>query len=342
MAAKDPSPALAEFSRGLGALDVMALWERQESAMRPGTECTARLWRYSDLKPKLIEAASLISAEEAERRVLVLENPKLKGTTFITSSLYAGLQIILPGEVARSHRHSPNALRFLIEGEGGYTDVGGERAIMHPGDFVVTPNWSWHAHGNDGAAPVVWLDGLDTPFTRFFGATFRENYAGAQNASPREHGTALAAFGSNLLPVDYKQTGSASPVLIYPYARTREALAFAARNEAPHAAHGFKMRYANPANGRHPFPTMAAAMQLLPVGFSGAPYRSTDGAVFAVVEGRGEVEIDGERFAFTAHDIFVVPSWRSYRLAAAMETVLFSFSDRAAQETLGFWREQME
>lgn len=332
--------ALAKFSQGLGALDVMALWERQESAMRPGTDCVPRLWRYSELRPKLIEAAGLISKEQAERRVLVLENPKLKGTTFVTNSLYAGLQVILPGEVARSHRHTPNALRFLIEGEGGYTDVGGERAIMQPGDFVVTPNWSWHAHGNEGSGPVVWLDGLDTPFTRFFGATFRENYAGTENAQPRQHGTALAGFGSNLLPVDYKPTGSASPVLIYPYARTREALAAAARNDAPHPAHGFKMRYANPANGRHPFPTMAAAMQLLPAGFSGTPYRSTDGAVFAVVEGKGNVEIADMRFNVAARDIFVVPSWNSYRLVAETETVLFSFSDRAAQEALGFWRDE--
>ena len=340
MTAKDSSPALANFSREIAALDVMPLWERQESAMRPGTECAPRLWRYRELRPKLIEAASLISKEQAERRVLVLENPKLKGTTFITNSLYAGLQIIQPGEVARSHRHTPNALRFLMEGEGGYTDVGGERVIMYPGDFVVTPNWSWHAHGNEGSGPVVWLDGLDTPFTRFFGATFRENYAGNENAHLREHGTALAAFGSNLLPVDYKQGGAVSPVLVYPYARTREALAAAARNDAPHPAHGFKMRYANPANGRHPFPTMAVAMQFLPAGFSGVPYRSTDGTVFAVVEGEGEVEIDGERFDFSPHDIFVVPSWCSYRLRAKHQTVIFSFSDRAAQEALGFWREQ--
>jgi gentisate 1,2-dioxygenase len=336
----DAKPALAKFSAGIGALDTMALWDRAESAMRPGTQCVPRLWRYEDLRPKLLEAARLISEEQAERRVLVLENPKLRGSTFITTTLYAGLQIILPGEVAPSHRHTPSALRFLVEGEGGYTVVGGERADMHPGDFIVTPAWSWHAHGNDGTAPVVWMDGLDTPFSRFFGATFRENYSGTENAPPRGDGQSLATFGSNLLPVDYKpDNGGGSPLLRYPYERTRGALHQLARHEPPHPAHGFKMRYANPANGKHPFPTMAVFMQMLPAGFQGERYRSTDGTVFSVVEGTGGIEIAEENLSFSPRDVFVVPSWTAYRLKADGDAVLFSFSDRAAQEALGFWRE---
>ena len=152
------SPALAKFSSDVAPMDVMPLWDRRESAMRPGSDCVPRLWRYSELRPKLIESSTLISKEQAERRVLVLENPALRGTTFVTNTLYAGLQIILPGEIARSHRHTPNALRFLVEGEGGYTVVNGERADMKRGDFIVTPNWSWHAHGNDGSGPVVWME----------------------------------------------------------------------------------------------------------------------------------------------------------------------------------------
>ncbi|HXJ02047.1 MAG TPA: cupin domain-containing protein [Micropepsaceae bacterium] len=337
----DAKAALTEFSRTIAPLDAMPLWERAESAMRPGTDCVPRLWRYSAIRPKLLEAARLISKEQAERRVLVLENPRLRGTTFITTTLYAGLQIILPGEIANSHRHTPSALRFLVEGEGGYTVVGGERADMQAGDFIVTPAWSWHAHGNDGNGPVVWMDGLDTPFSRFFGATFRENYAGTENAPARANGESLAAFGANLLPVDYRpEQAAASPLLRYPYERTRSAL-HRLSHEPPHPAHGFKMRYANPANGGHPFPTMAVFMQLLPAGFAGQAYRSTDGTVFSVVEGSGTVEIAGETFAFAPRDIFVVPSWTSCRLKASDDVVLFSFSDRAAQEALGFWREEL-
>jgi gentisate 1,2-dioxygenase len=330
---------LEQFSRHVRAVNVTPLWERAESAMRPGTDCVPCLWRYSELRPKLLESARLISEEQAERRVLVLENPKLPGTTFITNTLYAGMQIILPGETAASHRHTPSALRLVIEGEGGFTIVDGQRTELRRGDFIVTPAWSWHSHGNDGTGPVVWVDGLDTPFTRFFGATFRENQIGAGNAQPAADAS-LAAYGSNLLPMDAPPETTASPLLRYPYKRTREVLLRQRHFEQPHPAHGLKMHYANPLTGKHPFPTIAAFMQLLPDGFQGKQYRSTDGSVYAVIEGAGSVVGDSFNFDFAPGDVFVIPSWTRFRLNAGSDAILFSFSDRAAQETLGFWREE--
>ena len=158
----DFGPALAEFSREISALDLSPLWERV-ARMTPGSAAVPALWKYRQLRPHLMRATELITKKQAERRVLMLENPKLRGTTFISQSLFTGLQIILPGEIAPSHRHSPSALRFIVEGEGAYTAVEGERTMMSPGDFVVTPNWTWHDHGNLGSGPVVWMDGLDTP-----------------------------------------------------------------------------------------------------------------------------------------------------------------------------------
>src|SRR5437667_12280799 len=124
----------------------------------------------------LIEAGSLITAKEAERRVLILQNPALRehSPPRITHSLFAGLQLILPGEIAPSHRHTQSALRFIIEGEGAYTAVDGERTTMRPGDFVITPSWSWHDHGNETKEPMVWLDGLDIPIVRLLDASFAE------------------------------------------------------------------------------------------------------------------------------------------------------------------------
>ena len=331
--------ALAQFSRDIAPLNLMPLWERR-ARMQPGSDCVPALWRYADLRPQLLRAAGLISKRQAERRVLVLENPSLRGSTFITRSLYAGLQIILPGEIAPSHRHTPSALRFIVEGEGAYTAVAGERTMMKPGDFIVTPNWAWHDHGNLGSDPVVWLDGLDTPFAQFFGATFREDYAEECYPAIRGEGDSGYRYGANLLPVDHRPQGLASPLLIYPCDRTREALDRLSRHDAPHPAHGYKLRYANPATGGHPFPTMAVCMQLLPAGFAGRASRSTDGTVFNVVEGEGTACAGDQRYAFSRHDIFVVPPWVSLRLEAAGDTVLFSYSDRAAQEALGFWREE--
>jgi len=330
-----------QFSSDVAALSMKPLWERT-MRLAPGTAAVPVIWRWSEVQPFLMRAAELITTQEAERRVLMLENPALAGTTFATTTLYAGLQVILPGEVARTHRHAPNALRMIVEGEGAYTAVEGERVAMRPGDFVTTPNWAWHDHGNLGAEPVVWLDGLDTAFANLFGAHFREDYPRKSQPVTRRSGQSAARYGANLLPLEYRPRGRASPLLSYPYERTREALDRVARNGAPHPCHGHKLRYVDPGTGGHPFPTMAVAMQWLPAGFSGRRYRCTDGAIFCVVEGRGRARIGEARMEFSAHDVFVVPAWVFHELAADTDTVLFSYTDRAAQEALGFWREECE
>ncbi len=79
------------------------------------------IWRYQELRSELLESAALISAEEAERRVLYLGNPGLGGQAAVTDALFAGLQLIMRGEVAPAHRHTPSALRFIVEGSSAYT-----------------------------------------------------------------------------------------------------------------------------------------------------------------------------------------------------------------------------
>ncbi len=309
---------LARFSKEIAALGMKPLWERV-MRLAPGTAAQAAVWRWKDTRPLLMRACELITAKQAERRVLMLENPALAGTTFITPTLYAGLQAILPGEIAPTHRHTPNALRFIMEGEGAYTAIDGERIAMRPGDFVVTPGWTWHYHGNSGAGPVVWLDGLDTAFANLFGAHFREDCPeDRQGAAQREDGSLLS----------------------FPYERTRASLERMSKNGDPHPSHGWKLRYSNPATGGDPFPTMAVFMQWLPRGFAGREYRSTDGLVFCVAEGQGSVAVGETHFEFAPKDVFVVPSWERCRLAAKTDCVIFSYSDRAAQEALGFWREE--
>ena len=333
------NPNRAQFSSELEELHMKPLWERT-MRLKPGTAAVPALWRWKDVQPHLMRAAELITTQEAERRVLMLENPALKGTTFATTTLYAGLQVILPGEIARTHRHAPNALRLIVEGSGAYTAVEGERATMRPGDFVTTPGWTWHDHGNFGSEPVVWLDGLDTAFANLFGAHFREDYPEEQQPVARAEGDAGARYGANLLPVEYRARGHASPLLSYPYERTREALEQLSKGGDPDPAHGYKVRYANPATGGHAFPTMAVFMQWLPKGYRTRRTRSTDGAVYCVVEGSGGAVVGGEHWDYEPHDVFVVPSWELHELHAATDCVLFSYTDRAAQEALGFWREE--
>jgi len=328
----------ARLSRDLRDLNARPVWEHT-LRMAPGSPAHPAIWRYKDLRPQLLRAIGLITAQDAERRVLMLENPGLPGTGYITNSLFCGLQVIAPGEIARAHRHSQNALRFIIEGEGAYTTVEGERVVMRPGDFVLTPGWSWHDHGHLGSAPTIWLDALDTAFGQFFGALFREDFPDDAQTVSHPEGHAAARYGGNLLPIEYRGDRHASPLLVYPYDRTREVLDRLARSGPLHPAHGIKMRYSNPINGGYVYPTIAAFIQWLPSGFSGQTYRSTDGAVFNVVEGSGRAHIGDSVFSFERHDVFVVPPWTSYHLESDNECVLFSYSDRAAQEALGFWRE---
>lgn len=296
-------------------------------------------WRYETVRPYVLEAAEHISAKEAERRVLILENPALRGTSQITSVLFAGIQLIMPGEVAPAHRHTQSALRFILEGSGAYTAVEGEKTLMQPGDFVITPSWNWHHHGNDSAAPMVWLDGLDIPMVMKFGSTFREDHRDDEAPVTRPDGDSLARFGTGLLPVGYRQGTLNSPIFNYPYTRTREALHAIARGAEPDAHFGHLMRYVNPIDGGWAMPTMATMIRLLPKGFATRAYRSSDSAVFVVAEGSGRVEAGGARFDLAPRDVFVIPGWIAYTLHAESDLVLFSYSDRVAQEKLGFFRE---
>jgi gentisate 1,2-dioxygenase len=318
------------------------LWEVLGNLVpsQPATSCVPALWRYAHVRSFLMEAGRLITAREAERRVLILENPGLRGASSITHSLYAGLQIILPGEVAPSHRHTQSALRFVIEGEGAYTAVDGERTSMRPGDFIITPSWTFHDHGNPGDVPVVWLDGLDIPMVAFFDAGFAERYPEELQPVTKPEGDALARFGANLLPLEYTSRSPTTPVFTYPYDRSREALEQLRRHGAPHVCHGVKMQYANPATGGYPMPTIGAFLQLLPAAFEGKPYRSTDGTVYCVVEGSGRSHVGDKSFEWEAHDVFVVPSWSKVSHQAVEDAVLFSFSDRPVQKALGLWREE--
>jgi gentisate 1,2-dioxygenase len=265
----------------------------------------------------------------------------MRGESCITQSLYAGLQLILPGEIAPSHRHSQSALRFIVEGSGAYTAVDGERTTMHPGDFIITPSWTYHDHGNPGGEPVVWMDGLDIRIVQTFGAQFHEVYAEEVQPVSRSEGAASARYGSGLVPLDAAPPfGKTSPIFNYPYARSREALAMLSRDQEPDACHGWKMQFTNPLTGGHAMPTIAAFIQLLPKGWRTQPCRCTDGTIYSVVEGRGRATIAGQSYDFEPRDTFVVPSWMPLTLESQDETVLFSFSDRPGQEAMGLWREK--
>ena len=206
-----------------------------------------------------MEAGKLITAKEAIRRVLVLENPGMRGESCITQSLYAGLQLILPGEIAPSHRHTQSALRFIVEGSGAYTAVDGERTTMRPGDFIITPSWTWHDHGNPGNEPVVWMDGLDIRIVQLFARAVPRGRIprkcsrcrAAKARRPRASATA-SRRSTRKAPF-----GKTSPIFNYPYARSRESLERLSKDQDPDPCHGWKMQFVNPLTGGHAMPTIA-------------------------------------------------------------------------------------
>jgi gentisate 1,2-dioxygenase len=321
--------------------DMAPLWEklRQLVADEPRTQCAPAIWRFKDVKAMVMESAELISAKEAERRVLVLENPALRGQSRITQTLYAGLQLIMPGEVAPAHRHTASAIRFVIDGEGAYTSVEGERTIMSPGDFVLTANWTTHDHGNTTDRPMIWLDVLDLPTINFFETMFAEHAGEESQSLNRAEGDSVAFYASGVLPEGVPVSLKRSPVVNYTYARTRPILERLRQAGAVDKRHGARVRYANPVTGGWAMPTMGAQLALLPQGFKGELYRATDGTIFVCVEGEGVTRIAGKEFAWSPGDVFVAPPWQPYAHEAAKGSVLFSISDRPAQEALGIWRE---
>ncbi len=336
--------ARAGYYESLGPQALAPLWTVLKSLVtpEPRTPMVAHRWSYDDIRPLLMRAGELITAEEAERRVLILENPAMPGGAAITRTLYAGIQLLMPGEIAPCHRHTQSALRFVLEGEGAYTAVDGERAVMQPFDLVLTPNGRWHDHGNDTARPMSWLDGLDIPLVTALDASFAEHLDGrAQHPQSLPAADCQARWGANLRPANRIGEAAAvgAPLFHYPYQDWRAALASVARSDAPDPCHGIRMEFTNPTDGGPVMRTISAFCQFLPAGFETAPIRSTDGLIHVGVEGKGVLEVDGRQFPLAPRDVAVAPAWSERRLRATSDMVVFSYSDRAVQEKLGLWRE---
>lgn len=320
------------------------LWEVLKGLVtpEPKTQMVPALWKFDEVEKLMLEAGDVITAEEAERRVLVLENPGDPGKSRITNSLFAGIQLIMPGEIADAHQHVASAIRFVLKGKGAYTAVEGEKSSMEHGDFIITANWAPHDHGNPGKEPVMWLDVLDMPTVNHFQTSFANHFDEKMQNVNHEDGDSFERFATGVLPdgIASDVFAKRSPVINYPYARMRPILERLKKTGDVDKRHGARVRYANPINGGPVLPTMGANLALFPKGFNSEPYRSTDGTIFAVAEGTGTTIIDGKPLAWGVNDVFVVPPWKRYEhKVGAEDAVLFSISDRPAQEALGIWRE---
>ncbi|WP_420607321.1 cupin domain-containing protein [Novosphingopyxis sp.] len=322
-----------------------ALWNVMANFVTPApvSPVKAATWEYDKVRDYLMEAGDLISAEEAERRVLVLENPGLPGSSLLTRTLYIGFQLILPGEVAPAHRHTQNALRFVVEGEGAFTAINGEKVIMRPYDLVLTPNMYWHDHGNQTDRHMIWIDGLDLGLVQSLDGAFSErHHNGGAITETTPPGDPLNRHGRDPRPVD-ESSGDVPPgdhrLFHYPFKEWRANLAVMAQIGPPDQHLAYKSEFTNPVTAGAVMATMSAFAQLMPKGFKTQPMRTTESQAFFVVEGSGTLQIDGEPFALREGTTGVIPPWAETQCEADSDLVLFSFTDRTVQQKLDLWRE---
>jgi gentisate 1,2-dioxygenase len=340
---------LKAYYRELEAQEAGALWTvaNDIEPWYPQPKSVPTLWRYADLRPLVLRSLDLVSGDDAGRRVVMLTNPKRKDVSAAVGLLYTGLQVMGPGESMTAHRHQAAALRFVVEGQGAWTIVDGQKLKVGPGDFAITPNWTWHEHGNESAeGPCIWQDGLDIPLVNAFDAGFYEVHPNLYQEPGKVVNSSLLTYGAGQLrPFGFADTWTKpySPLFAYPWEPTYEALRNAAKAVDGSPYDGVIMEYSNPLTGGSVMPTMSAHMQLLRPGESTLAHRHTGSVVYNVAKGSGYSIIAGRRFDWTQGDIFCVPSWAWHEHANASDAedaCLFSFNDFPVMRSLAFWREE--
>lgn len=330
-----------EYMETLEQTNLAPLWDRYHKLVRqqPQTSEPSIMWRWRTVLPLLERAARDVPMEQAERRVLMLVNPAFDGEAAATTNLFAGLQILLPGEEAQPHRHTASALRLIIESEGAATIVNGKRCEMRRGDLVLTPNWTWHGHINDTDQRVIWLDGLDLPLSRYLDAIFAEG--GPANVAPDDLSTlpdALFAVGG-LMPDTERVQPPHSPQFRYPWSETVKVLE--AMTPADDGTR--RLRFTNPLDGGPVMVTLDCAAWQLDKGKASRPSRSTANAICCVLEGEGESTIGEVRHAWHENDVFTVPHWQwASHKATSKRARLFFVSDRDVLRRLSLLREEVQ
>jgi gentisate 1,2-dioxygenase len=344
----EDTPELDRYYAELGRQESYALWTiaNEIEPWHPQPASQPTLWRYDALRPLVLKALDLVSPEKAGRRVIALENPGRKGLSACVGWLYTGLQVMRPGEFATAHNHASAALRFVMEGAGAYTVVDGHKMDLNAGDFVITPNGTWHDHGveSDGAV-TVWQDGLDMLLVNQLDANFYAVHPDhVQKSNYPLNDTAMVYGGPGLLPVGGEAWSRPySPLLKYRWQPTYEALQRAAGASDGSPYDGIIMQYVNPATGGPVMKTLGACIQMLRAGERTLAHRHTGSIVYTCAMGSGYSVIAGRRYDWSKNDIFVVPSWAWHEHANASErddAVLFSFSDMPSIQALGLYREE--
>ena len=326
---------LEAIRRSWGEARVTPLWETGVHRVAQGAP-RGHHWRWTDIRPLIDDAIAVTTTENAERRVLALTNPDARGGRNTVTNINANFQVLVAGETARPHRHTANALRFVVEGSGGVTTVDGKDCLMTPGDLVITPGRSWHEHAHRGEGTLVWLDVLDVPLHQYLGTQVFE--PGPSNNLPPT--IADAAFaGAGLAPVLEGAQTAYSPLFRFPRAAWEAAL-----KAAPAHGDGARsIRVINPLTGAPAMPLMDCRLMRIAKGMPTAAMRSNANAACFVVGGHGRSRVGDEFFDWAAHDVFTMPGHNAVSHECLSEdATLFFVSDREVLRRLGLLVEDHE
>jgi gentisate 1,2-dioxygenase len=350
----DVTPELQDLYRGFEAELLVPLWTEIGGLMpaHPRSAAVPHLWKWERLVRLAEQAGRIVPVGRGgERRAIALANPGLGGRPFASPTLWAAIQYLMPGEDAPEHRHTQHAFRFVVEGSGVWTVVGGDPVPMNRGDFLPQAGWNWHAHHNATDRPMAWIDGLDIPFqylteTQFF-EFGRDELSEAEHTTPERSRSERLWGHPGLRPVGVGHSTPGSPLLSYKWEFTDRALAdqlalekegHAATVEPGHAA----VRYSNPADGTDVLPTLRAEFHRVARGGETAPVRETGSSVYQVFDGSGTVTVGDTTWSVTRGDLFVVPSWEPFSVRSEAGSSdsdsgaldLFRFSDAPVFEAL--------
>ena len=306
----------------------------------PVTAVEPCLWKWADVYESLVRAGEVINLENSERRVVRLVNPGLdQKHAFATHTIQISFQYVKPGENARAHRHTPAALRFVVQGNGAYTTVNGQQCVMEPGDLILTPKLTWHDHSNDSNEPMLWLDGLDFPLVQALHQVMQERYSERRQPIEKSSEDVIDKLGSSLrhgMPLtDYFH---------YKWRDTEPALRALTNSPAARDRFdGYLLEYRNPLTGGPTMTTIQCAVQLLRANEKTDAHRHTSTAIYHVFRGNGATEIGEKKFEWQQGDSFVVPLWHAHRhsnRSPSDDAILFSMSDAPALKALDLYREE--
>ncbi len=333
-----------DYRDAMTKIAVAPLWPQMRKVLphdAPVPVTRPHHWAFGDIRPLLLRAGELTPVEKAERRVLFLVDPgRGPGAMQATSTIYCGLQLLLPGETAPAHKHTPSAARIVVEGEGGYTVVDGDKLPMHEGDLILTPGGCWHDHGHGGTKPLIWLDALDLPLFVYLEGSYAVE-APLQSPRNRPDPSEVEYRAAGLAPTRRrdKAAPTAYPMMRFPWARTKEALL----NYAAHGGAGaVELDYINPETGQSCLPTMGFTATMLRPAESLKPVLRSSSAVFHVVSGKGHSVVNGQRLDWSAKSTFSAPVFAAieHQAEGGEPAFLIRIHDGPLQERMGFYEER--